>query len=270
MKREKTIRLVTGGLLAAALVVSGVTAAQITRQQSAETEENAQTETALADEQNTAYTEEEEYIPESAYAGDIMNNEAEEGNESEDVQTEKASDEETVSTDSENVEAVTDTAEEKEENASQETAASVSGTQFTENGLLEWPVEGTVAIDYSMDTTTYFSTLNVYKCNPAMIISATEGDPVQAAADGTILSVSANEETGTTVTVDMGGGYEAVYGQLKDVSLEQGDSVLQGDILGYIAETTRYYSKEGDNLYFSVTKDGSPVDPTQFMETEND
>ena len=41
---------------------------------------------------------------------------------------------------------------------------------------------------------------------------------MQAAANGKVVSVLENEETGTTATLDMGNGYQAVYGQLKDVT----------------------------------------------------
>ena len=37
---------------------------------------------------------------------------------------------------------------------------------------MEWPVSGDVLIDYSMDGAVYFPTLEVYKYNPAVILSA--------------------------------------------------------------------------------------------------
>ena len=41
-----------------------------------------------------------------------------------------------------------------------------------------------------------------------------------AVANGQILSITENEETGTTMTVDMGNGYQAIYGQLKDIPFQ--------------------------------------------------
>lgn len=124
-----------------------------------------------------------------------------------------------------------------------------------------------MTIDYSMDTTTYFSTLDQYKCNSALVMSAEVGAPVQAAANGKVVSVLENEETGTTATLDMGNGYQAVYGQLKDVTVEEGQVVESGTVLGYVNEPTKYYVKEGSNLYFAMTKDGTPIDPMIYMET---
>lgn len=144
-------------------------------------------------------------------------------------------------------------------------AAMAPDMNFTESSLMEWPVNGQVIIDYNMEHTVYFPTLNVYKLNPAIVISSEAGAPVAAVANGKIVSIVENEETGTTVTVDMGNGYQAVYGQLKDVPFAAEQYVTAGSVLGYVNEPTKYYSKEGANLYFALQKDGSPLDPLQYL-----
>lgn len=136
---------------------------------------------------------------------------------------------------------------------------------FTESSLMQWPVNGQVVLDYNMENTIYFPTLNVYKLNPAVAISAEVGMPVAAVANGKVLSIVENEETGTTVTMDMGNGYQAVYGQLKDVPFQAEEYVSAGSVLGYVNEPTKYYTKEGTNLYFALTKDGMPLDPMQYL-----
>lgn len=87
-----------------------------------------------------------------------------------------------------------------------------------------------------------------------------------ASATGTVSSIEETAQTGTTVTLDMGNGYAAVYGQLKDLSVSEGDTVATGEPIGLLNEPTKYYSVEGPNLYFKVMKDGEPVDPMKFME----
>lgn len=144
-------------------------------------------------------------------------------------------------------------------------AAAAPEINFTESSLMEWPVNGQVVLDYNMDNTIYFPTLNVYKLNPAIAISSEVGAPVAAVANGKIVSVVNNEETGQTVTVDMGNGYQAVYGQLKDVPFQAEEYVSAGSVLGYISEPTKYYTKEGANLYFALSKDGVPLDPMQYL-----
>ncbi len=142
----------------------------------------------------------------------------------------------------------------------------VQNLNFTENSLMEWPVRGTVLIDYNMNETVYYPTLDQYRVSPAISVQAVEGAPVYAAADGQVLSIEQDACTGTTVTMELGNGYQAVYGQLKEISVAEGDTVKEGEVIGNVSEPTKYYSVEGPNLYFAVKKDGNPVDPFEYLE----
>ena len=148
----------------------------------------------------------------------------------------------------------------------QTTAGSGHNINFNESSQLLWPVDGTVIMSYSMDKTVYFSTLDQYKYNPAMIISGAEGDQVISAAPGIVKSIDVTAQTGTTVNVDLGNGYELFYGQLKEVPVKVGDYVEAKTILGYVSQPTKYYSVEGCNVYFEMRKDGQPVNPVEYME----
>lgn len=133
-----------------------------------------------------------------------------------------------------------------------------------ENGMI-WPVEGNVILDYSMDQSIYFPTLDQYKYNPAIAIQSEAGTPVLAAAAGVIESIVETDETGLTMTVDLGNGYEAVYGQLENVTLSTGSYIEAGSQIAVVAEPSIYYQVEGDNLYFQVLKDGQSTDPLDFI-----
>lgn len=137
---------------------------------------------------------------------------------------------------------------------------------FGENDTLKWPVNGEVIIKYNMDSTVYFKTLDVYKCNPAIVIASQVGDEVIAAASGVVQGISTSEETGTTVTISMGNDYVATYGQLDNVTLKKGSTVVAGDVIGNVSEPTKYYKEEGPNVYFKLTKAGEVVDPTMYLE----
>jgi len=137
---------------------------------------------------------------------------------------------------------------------------------FDRDEGLAWPVNGNVIMNYSMDRTIYFQTLMQYKCNPAIIIGADVGAEVMAAADGVVTKIDANnEETGLTVTMDIGNGYSLVYGQLDNVSLEVGDFVSEGEVIGTVAEPTKYYVVEGSNLYFQVMENGKTINPMLLL-----
>lgn len=137
---------------------------------------------------------------------------------------------------------------------------------FGEGSTLNWPLQGDVILNYSMDQTVYFATLDQYKYNPAVVISGAVSDRVSNAASGKIADISTNEVTGCTVTVDLGDGYSAIYGQLKEVPYQVGDYVESGSTIGFISEPTKYYSVEGSNLYFELQKDGTPVNPVEFFQ----
>lgn len=157
---------------------------------------------------------------------------------------------------------------EEEENSVETSADQVQTDQlsFSKDSSLMWPVDGDVILNYSMDKSIYFSTLNQYKYHPAIVISAPVGSEVHCAAKGKVSQITVNEETGTTLTMDLGDGYEAVYGQLKELSVNEGDVVETGALLGYISEPTKYYTLEGSNLYFQMLKDQEAVNPMSFIE----
>ena len=159
--------------------------------------------------------------------------------------------------------------QEKKDKPQQNTAAQSKAAvslNFSPDSDLSWPLQGDVILNYSMDQTVYFATLDQYKYNPALIIAGKVNDPVNAAATGKITDISANEETGLTVTMDLGNGYSAVYGQLKEVLYKEGATIEAGNAIGYIAEPTKYYSVEGSNLYFELLKEKEPIDPMQYMQ----
>mgnify|MGYP000266162351 CR=1 FL=1 len=77
--------------------------------------------------------------------------------------------------------------------------------------------------------------------------------------------IQENEETGCTVVQDLGDGYAAVYGQLKELNFAKGDTPEAGQVLGYVSEPTKYYTTEGSNVYFQLKKDGKAVDPKEYL-----
>ncbi|MCI6784009.1 peptidoglycan DD-metalloendopeptidase family protein [Thermoguttaceae bacterium LCP21S3_D4] len=157
-------------------------------------------------------------------------------------------------------------AEAGNESETKAAAATTKTLHFAAEDGLNWPLQGNVILNYSMDQTVYFATLDQYKYNPAVIIAGEVNDRVSAAAEGKVTDISNSAVTGCTVTMDLGDGYSAIYGQLKEVPYEVGDIVGKGKLVGYIAEPTKYYSVEGSNLYFALQKDGEPVDPVSFFE----
>lgn len=170
----------------------------------------------------------------------------------------------------EEVKVLADGAESEKKDTAQAPVKKVTATAPSlhfpaEEGLL-WPMDGNVIMNYSMDATIYHATLDQYKYNPAIIIAGDVNNKVYSVAKGKITDISQNEVTGTTVTVDLGDGYQAIYGQLKELNFDEGDYLESGHVIGYVSEPTKYYSVEGSNLYFELQKDGEPIDPIVFFE----
>ena len=272
MKKEKTLRIALSCALLLAVAAAGVTMYRsensVKKQDENQAEEQQMAEeTPLSDlsqgqedAMNSGGSDTEDVTSDQAQAENTEALSEDTQGQQEPAQTPEASAEE--------AQGQQETQEEAAEETAEDTAAQVAPElNFTEDTIMLWPVNGEVVIDYSMDATTYFPTLDQYKYNPSLVMSAAVGDPVQAAANGQVLSISEDVETGTTLTMDMGNGYQAVYGQLKDVAVQEGQTVEAGTIIGYVNDPTRYYVEEGANLYFAMTKDGAPVDPMIYIET---
>lgn len=142
----------------------------------------------------------------------------------------------------------------------------VVANAYNEGGALVWPVEGKVILPYSMDTTVYFKTLRSYRCNPGILIAADEGENVLAAYEGVVESVREDKEHGTTVTVIMGNGFKAIYGQLMNVTVAEGDTITTAQNIGEVAPPSSYFTEEGTHVFFELMKNGVPINPMILMQ----
>lgn len=132
-----------------------------------------------------------------------------------------------------------------------------------------WPLEGKVLMSFNKESTVHFKTLDQFKINDALIIQGELNAKVSSVADGVVSNIEYdNEETGCTVTIDLGDGYSAVYGQLQSVPLSAGDYVEAGAAVGYLSNPTKYYGDEGPNLFFQMIKDNETIDPMEFLQQE--
>lgn len=139
---------------------------------------------------------------------------------------------------------------------------------FDKEAGLAWPVKGDVIMPYSVEKTTYFSTLKQYGVNPAILISGEIGTEVKAAAKGVVTSIENDARTGNTITMDIGSDYKVVYGQMSETKLKTGDVVNAGDVIGTLAKATKFYVIEGSHLYFQVYEGENTIDPMLLLKSE--
>lgn len=137
---------------------------------------------------------------------------------------------------------------------------------FGEQDKIKWPVKGNIIMDYSPENTIYFATLEQYRCNPSIFIQAATGTEVVSCADGIVTAIESDEEYGTKITMDLGDGYQAVYGQLENVQVKKDDMVSAGDVIANISNPSKYFGVEGSHLYFQLLKNGQTVNPRAYLE----
>lgn len=166
----------------------------------------------------------------------------------------------------------TEPVEETPEDSGQEAMAEdVMVTQelhFTESTGLLRPIAGelSVVIPFSSEAGVYFETLDHYKRSYAIVVSADEGTSVKACATGKVINIFENEEIGHAVTMELGDGYQITYGQLRDIQVPLGGYVNAGDVFAAIAEPTKYFVREGSNLYLQLTANGTAIDPSPLFQ----
>ena len=128
------------------------------------------------------------------------------------------------------------------------------------------PLDGTTVTVFSMTELMYDDTMADWRTHNGLDIQAGEGDAVKTAASGTVVSVRNDELMGTTVVIDHPGGYTTTYASLQEnPPVLSGDQVSAGDIIGCVGSTADAESGMGPHLHFSVSKDGSVIDPSEYV-----
>ncbi len=93
-----------------------------------------------------------------------------------------------------------------------------------------------------------------------------QGTPVQAANSGeVILAEEGFYIHGKTVTIDHGQGITTIYLHLEAITVEKGDKVTKGQVIGNVGETGL---ATGPHLHWGLYVHGVPVDPLPWVERE--
>lgn len=132
--------------------------------------------------------------------------------------------------------------------------------------LVVSPLNGQVLTAFSVDKLVYDETMDDWRTHDGVDISAKPGTTVLAACSGTVRAVEDDPMMGTTVTIDHDGGYQTIYANLQaKPTVEAGDTVSAGQIIGAVGTTAKAESGQSPHLHFAVTKDGDAVDPDEFL-----
>lgn len=127
---------------------------------------------------------------------------------------------------------------------------------------LQWPVAGDIVMDYSTDVAIYDQTLDQYRTNDSVAISAENGTAVKAAGDGVVEFVGMDTKDGEKIVINHNNGWKTTYSQLDaNVLVKNGDTVRAGQAIGSVGVPSKYSVALGSHLEFQVTRDDQSLDP---------
>ena len=131
---------------------------------------------------------------------------------------------------------------------------------------LTWPVQGEVLTNYSVETLAYDVTMADWRTHAGLDIAVAAGTEVRAPASGVVVEVTEDVMLGTTVVIDHGGDLTTTCANLASVpTVEVGDEVTVGDIIGSVGDTAIAESALPSHLHFSVEREGQSVDPMELL-----
>ncbi len=124
------------------------------------------------------------------------------------------------------------------------------------SGQFIWPVSGAVVSGFGM---------RWGRMHEGIDIAVPAGTPIRAAASGSVVLLQSEAESGgygNFTCLDHGGGLQTCYAHQSSFAVSSGQSVSQGDIIGYVGCTGHCF---GDHLHFEVRIGGAPTDPLGYL-----
>lgn len=80
-----------------------------------------------------------------------------------------------------------------------------------------------------------------------------------------VLALADLPETAAEVVIDHGDGLSTLYGQCRDFTVEEGDTVRAGEMIGAVGKTGM---ATGAHLHFEVRQDGEPQNPVAYFDSD--
>ena len=127
-----------------------------------------------------------------------------------------------------------------------------------ENVSIIVPVYGTVTSGYGPRTPTDIISAN----HAGLDIGANEGTEIVAAMEGTVELVSSYGDYGNHVKIT-NGEVSTMYAHCKDIYVNQGDYISQGQVIATVGNTGR---TTGPHLHFEIARSGRTVDPQAIIQ----
>jgi len=123
-----------------------------------------------------------------------------------------------------------------------------------------WPVLGRITSGFG--DTRQSSSSGGTRPHLGVDISVPPGTPIVAPANGVVSFCGRESEYGLLICIDHGHGFSTFYGHLKEYSVQVGDNVRIGQILGFVGNSG---NSTGPHLHYEVRVQGNPVNPLRYL-----
>ena len=123
-----------------------------------------------------------------------------------------------------------------------------------------WPARGRITSDFGYRSHPF---MGVSVFHEGLDIANELWTPIFATADGIISFVGIRIHYGTSILIDhRGSGYTTVYAHLEKASVEEGQVVKRGELIGYMGNTGR---STGSHLHYEVRKFNKYDNPMKYI-----
>jgi murein DD-endopeptidase MepM/ murein hydrolase activator NlpD len=128
-----------------------------------------------------------------------------------------------------------------------------TGEIIVNKGMFSWPTDGVV-----------FSLFGIRwgRMHKGIDISGEMNNPVRASKEGRVFDTGWRGGYGNLVKIEHDDNYMTLYGHLNKITVENGDTVKQGDVIGLMGSTGK---STGPHLHFEIHKDGVARNPLFFL-----
>lgn len=101
-----------------------------------------------------------------------------------------------------------------------------------------------------------------YSMHYGVDIAAGQGTPIYATRSGTVTAASYSEINGYNVSINHNDGYASLYAHMTNYIVSPGESVSQGQVIGYVGDSGW---ATGAHLHFELFYGGSNVNPMEYI-----
>ena len=145
---------------------------------------------------------------------------------------------------------------------SKSASSSTSTSTVRASGSMAWPCPSYNYISSNYGYRTHPITGKVSSFHKGIDIAASSGNPVLAAASGTVVKSYMSSSYGNYIVISHGGGLMTAYAHLSRRLVSVGDTVSAGQQIGKVGSTG---NSTGPHLHFEVYVNGSTVNPMNYV-----